>query len=264
MMNEMDLPGYVPKSHRILWAVLRCGIMAWGIYGMFHGSVVEFLEAVFAILFTYMWDYFQVFGGNAFVIRVPYLSGTMLNLFIFIGVVVGSTLNNRTGFQYFDIVTHFGAGFIGAVFGYDFAVIMQTKHERLSPALASLFSIAFSLAIAVGWEIYEFTMDRLYGLHLQQSIPTAETGLLDTMGDFICATVGALLGMFFISFYRNGKFGKYKKSVRRKIEMEKFKSAKKEELWHEYLLQNGTEEMQAAVEEELRVNPKGKRKKPVK
>lgn len=260
-MYEQDLPGYVPKSHYYLWLVLRCGIMAWGIYGMFHGSVVEFLEAVFAILFTHMWDYFQVFGGNAFVIRVPYLSGTMLNLFIFIGVVIGSTLNNRTGFAHFDIVTHFGAGLIGAVFGYDFAVIMQTKHERLSPALASLFSIAFSLAIAVGWEIYEFTMDRLYGLSLQRSIPTSEIGLLDTMSDFICATGGALLGMFLIAFYRNGKFGKYKKSVRRKIEMEKFKSEKKEELWHAYLLENGAQEMQEAVEEELRVNPKGKRKR---
>ena len=258
-MYEQDLPGYVPKSHWYLWLLLRCGIMAWGIYGMFHGSVVEFLEAVFAILFTHMWDYFQVFGGNAFVIRVPYLSGTMLNLFIFIGVVVGSTLNNRTGFQHFDIVTHFCAGAIGAVFGYDFAVIMQTRHERLSPALASLFSIGFSLAIAVGWEIYEFTMDRLYGLELQKSIPTAETGLLDTMGDFICATGGALLGMFLISFYRNGKFGKHKLAVRRKIEAEKFKSEKKEELWNLYLAREGTTEMRQHVEEELRVNPTGKR-----
>ena len=258
-MYEQDLPGYVPKSHWMLWMALRCGILIWGIYGMFHGSVVEFLEAIFAILFTHMWEYFQVFGGNAFVIRVPYLTGTMLNLFIFIGVVLGSTLNNRTGFSHFDIVTHFCAGVLGAVFGYDFAVIMQTRHDRLSPALASLFSVGFSLAIAVGWEIYEFTMDRLYGLYLQRSVPTSEAGLLDTMGDFIFAAAGTLVGMFFISFYRNGRFGKHKKEIRRKMEEQAFEAEKKEELYRAYLLENGYAEMRESVNRRMKMTNKQKR-----
>ena len=60
----------------------------------------------------------------------------------------------------------------------------------------------------VGWEFYEFTMDRLYGLHLQMSNPASEAGLIDTMTDFIYGTSGALAGMFLTAFYRNGKLGR--------------------------------------------------------
>ena len=205
--------------------------MIWGIYGLFHGSTVEFLEAIFAILFTHMWNYFQVFGGNAFITRVDYISGTMLNLFIFIGVVVGTTLNNRTNFHSFDLVTHFCAGFISAWFGYDFAVIMQGRYGRLSPALASMFALCFSLGISVAWEFYEFTMDRLYGLALQCSSPMSEAGLIDTMVDFIIAAAGALIGMFIVAFYRNGKIGKHKKQVRARILREKKDAERKDRLW---------------------------------
>lgn len=237
-MTENTLPGYVPKSHRYLWIVLRAGIMLWGIYGLFHGSVVEFLEAIFAILFTHMWDYFQVFGGNSFITRVDYLSGTMLNLFIFIGVVIGTTLNNRTDFQSFDLVTHFCAGFLAAWFGYEFSIIIQGRYGRLSPALSAMFAICFSLGISVAWEIYEFTMDRLYGMSLQCSEPTSEIGLLDTMTDFIMAAAGGLLGMFLVAFYKNGKFGKNKKAVQARIALEKQEEKMKEALWEDYLRGN--------------------------
>ena len=210
-MEEQTQPGYLPLRHYVLWLILRAGIMIWGIYGLFHGSTVEFLEAIFAILFTHMWDYFQVFGGNAFITRVDYISGTMLNVFIFI------------------------AGFIAAWFGYDFAVIMQGRYGRLSPALTAMFSICFSLGISVAWEIYEFTMDRLYGMALQCSTPTSETGLIDTMVDFIIAAVGALAGMFTVAFYRNGKFGKHKKQIRARILREKKDAERKDRLWEAYV-----------------------------
>ena len=49
----------------------------------------------------------------------------------------------------------------------------------------------FSIGMTVGgiWEIFEFTMDQLFGLNMQRS------GLLDTMGDLIVDAIGA----FFIA-----------------------------------------------------------------
>ena len=170
--------GYLPKSHKILWIALRVIILAWGIYGLFHGSVVEFLEAIFAIIFTHLWDFFQIFGKKSFIIEVDYLAQTMLNIFIFVAVCIGTTLNNRTTFEHFDLVTHFGSGFLSAWFGYDFANIVYRKRGDLGPAMSSLFSLSFALSIAVGWEVYEFTMDSLYGMTLHK-------GNTDTMVDFI-------------------------------------------------------------------------------
>ena len=224
--------GVLPKNQRILWICLRVIILCWGLFGLFHGSVVEFLEAIFAIIFTHLWDFFQIFGKRSFIIEVEASTQTMLSLFIFIGVCVGSTINNRTTFEHFDIVTHCASGVLSAWFGYDFANIIYRKRGDLGPAMSSLFSLAFALSIAVGWEIYEFSMDSLYGMTLQR-------GNADTMVDFIACAVGAVVTMLLVAFYRNGIIGKNKEKVkeeRRKINEQRLL---KEKLYREYLESKG-------------------------
>ena len=227
--------GYLPKSQKILWIVLRIIIFCWGVYGLFHGSVVEFLEAIFAIIFTHLWDFFQIFGKKSFIIEVDALSQTMLNIFIFVAVVVGSTLNNRTTFEHFDLVTHFGSGFLSAWFGYDFANIVYRKRGDLGPAMSSLFSLAFALSIAVGWEIYEFSMDSIYGMTLQR-------GNTDTMVDFISCAIGAVLAMLLVAFLRNGIIGKNKEKMKELRRIEKEKSLIKNKLYNEYIKEQKGEE----------------------
>lgn len=220
--------GYLPKNQRILWLALRIVILIWGVYGLFHGSVVEFLEAIFAIIFTHLWDFFQIFGKKSFIIEVEASTQTMLSLFIFIAVCIGSTLNNRTTFEHFDIVTHCASGVLSAWFGYDFANIIYRKRGDLGPAMSSLFSLAFALSIAVGWEIYEFSMDMLYGMTLQK-------GNTDTMVDFISCAVGAVITMLFVAFLRNGIIGKNKEQVKEIRRLEKEKRLLKDKLYAEYL-----------------------------
>lgn len=220
--------GYLPKNQRILWLALRIIILGWGVYGLFHGSVVEFLEAIFAIIFTHLWDFFQIFGKKSFIIEVEASTQTMLTLFIFIAVCVGSTLNNRTTFEHFDIVTHFASGVLSAWFGYDFANIIYRKRGDLGPAMSSLFSLAFALSIAVGWEIYEFSMDKLYGMTLQK-------GNTDTMVDFISCAVGAVITMLFVAFLRNGIIGKNKEKVKEERSFENEKRLLKDKLYLDYI-----------------------------
>lgn len=220
--------GYLPKNQRILWIALRIVILIWGVYGLFHGSVVEFLEAIFAIIFTHLWDFFQIFGKKSFIIEVEASTQTMLSLFIFIAVCIGSTLNNRTTFEHFDIVTHCASGVLSAWFGYDFANIIYRKRGDLGPAMSSLFSLAFALSIAVGWEIYEFSMDMLYGMTLQK-------GNTDTMVDFISCAVGAVITMLFVAFLRNGIIGKNKEQVKEERRLENEKRLLKDKLYLDYI-----------------------------
>lgn len=227
--------GYLPKSHKILWIALRIIILAWGVYGLFHGSVVEFLEAIFAIIFTHLWDFFQIFGKKSFIIEVDYMAQTMLNIFIFIAVCVGTTLNNRTTFEHFDLVTHFGSGFLSAWFGYDFANIVYRKRGDLGPAMSSLFSLSFALSIAVGWEVYEFTMDKLYKMTLQR-------GNDDTMIDFIACAIGAVIAMLLVAFLRNGIIGKNKEKIKELRQKEKEKHLLKDQLYDEYIKNQKGEE----------------------
>lgn len=227
--------GYLPKKVRIAWIAMRAGLLIWGIYGLFHGSVVEFLQAIFAIAFTHLWDMFQLWGGRSFITKVHYKYQTLLNAFIFFGTVIGSTINNRTSFEHCDLISHFLAGVLTAYFAYDFAFLIQGKKGRLSPALASMFSLGFSVAVCVGWEFYEFTMDRLYGLHLQRSLPTSDSGLVDTMVDLILGVAGALISMLYISFKRNGIIGKDKNRIKAYKQRENDMYAEKERVWQEYV-----------------------------
>lgn len=223
--------GKLPKSYKILWITLRAIIIAWGIFGLFHGSVVEFLEAIFAVIFTHLWDFFQIFGTSSFIIEVSPDSATGLNIFIFTAVCIGSTVNNRTDFEHIDILTHFIAGFISAYFGYDLANIIFRKRGYLGPAVSSFFGICFAQFIAVGWEIYEFSMDSIYGLNLQRR----ETGVLDTMTDFCVCAAGSVLGMLFVAFLRNGIIGKNKQKIREENRKKEEIRLLKDKLYEEYL-----------------------------
>ena len=149
---------------------------------------------------------FQLFGGKSFITKVPYSIMTYLNCFIAFGVVVGTTVNKFTSFDYIDVPEHFFAGFIAAAGGYELAVVIQSKQpkdKKISPALASLFALCFAVTITIAWEYYEFTMDRLYGLNLQNSAYNSESGLIDTMVDLILGSAGALTGMFVTAFTKN-------------------------------------------------------------
>lgn len=191
----------LPKAHQLTWWTCRGLLFVWGTVMLFSGYTTEFLEAIFGIIFTHLWDLFQWLGGKTFITRVPYRIQTMLNVLICFGVVVGTTVNKFTTFDYIDIPEHYMAGFIATAGSYDLAVIIQDKRPKdkvLSPALAAMFALAFGVTLLVGWEFYEFTMDRLYGLNLQRSYFYTEAGLIDTMVDLIFGAAGSLTGMFYM------------------------------------------------------------------
>lgn len=205
-MKKLNRIPTIPASHQVIWWVCRAALFIWGTVLLFLGYTTEFLEAIFAIIFTHLWDMFQLFGGKSFITKVPYSIMTYLNCFIAFGVVVGTTVNKFTSFDYIDVPEHFFAGFIAAAGGYELAVVIQSKQpkdKKISPALASLFALCFAVTITIAWEYYEFTMDRLYGLNLQNSAYNSESGLIDTMVDLILGSAGALTGMFVTAFTKN-------------------------------------------------------------
>lgn len=205
-MKKLNRITTIPASHQVTWWVCRAALFIWGTVLLFLGYTTEFLEAIFAIIFTHLWDMFQLFGGKSFITKVPYSIMTYLNCFIAFGVVVGTTVNKFTSFDYIDVPEHFFAGFIAAAGGYELAVVIQSKQpkdKKISPALASLFALCFAVTITIAWEYYEFTMDRLYGLNLQNSAYNSESGLIDTMVDLILGSAGALTGMFVTAFTKN-------------------------------------------------------------
>ncbi len=188
------------------------------VYSFVHGDLVMGFESVFCFIFTHLWDMFQVFGNGSFIEEVQPVTQTSLNLVIFIGIVFGSYLGFFDRFMWFDEFMHIMSGFVCAVFGYDFAVIIQRKKGECAATLAAIFALMFALSIAVGWEFYEFLMDTLHGTNLQLARAGEETamfdlakyrneygylGLVDTMTDMMMNTIGGLVGMTVMIIVRN-------------------------------------------------------------
>lgn len=210
----------IPKGQFIFWIIVRASLVTCIIYSLVKGDYVMMGESIACLCFSHLWDLFQIFGGQSFIIEVPPLSQTMLNIIIFAGIPFGSYLGLFDKLWFYDIIMHLLSGVVCAVFGYDFAFILQRKKGQCSIILASMFGLMFAMSIACGWEIYEFLMDYLHGTNLQLSSKGPETamfdmskyrneygylGLFDTMTDMIYNTTGGIIGMIFMIVLRNRK-----------------------------------------------------------
>ncbi len=206
-MKKLNRIKPLGKVHEITWWVCRALLFIWGVWGMLHGYTSEFVQATFAIIFTHLWDMFQLFGGRSFITKVPAYMQTLLNVFICFGCVVGTTLNTRTDFTGIDIPEHIFAGYLACTGAYVLSEIMQGEKEPIKISVQALFSLGFAVSILVGWEYYEFTMDRLYGFTMQHGQEPYSQGLTDTMVDLMLGTGGALAAMFIEAFRRVGLIG---------------------------------------------------------
>ena len=152
--------------------------------------------AVFGILFL---TFLPKMLRHNFKVYLPIEFDFIAIVFIFMAIFLGEIHSYYTIFWWWDLALHSSSGFLLGIGGF-VLVYMLNKEKRLvqkmKPGFIALFGFAFALAIGAVWEIFEFSMDTLFGLHLQKS------GLTDTMGDLIVDTLGALiisvLGYFYI------------------------------------------------------------------
>lgn len=122
-------------------------------------------------------------------------------LFIFASLFLGEMRSYYTRFWWWDLVLHTGAGILMGLTGFILVYILNRERKstiQLSPFFVGLFSFSFAMTIGVLWEIFEFAMDQFFGMNMQKS------GLLDTMGDLIVNTLGALLISIAGYFYVKG------------------------------------------------------------
>ncbi len=133
-------------------------------------------------------------------LEVPRAFISAIVLFIFATLFLGEVFDFYNRFWWWDITLHgasaVGFGLIGFV-----AVFMLFQGDRFAaPHLAlCFFAMCFAVFIGTTWEIFEYTMDQLFGLNMQKS------GLPDTMGDLIVDLIGAFLGAVIGYLYLIGR-----------------------------------------------------------
>lgn len=111
-------------------------------------------------------------------------------VFIFASLFLGEIHAYYTTFWWWDIVLHISSAALLGLMGFVLVYILNRERRLsifLSPGFVALFAFAFAVALGVAWEIFEFSMDSFFGLHMQKS------GLVDTMWDLIVDALGALM-----------------------------------------------------------------------
>lgn len=128
---------------------------------------------------------------EAYRIYLPFELDFALVVFIFLSLFLGSLNGFYLRFWWWDGMLHFASGILAGIVGFLLVYILNATQAReklqLNAGFIALFSFAFALAVAVIWEIWEFSGDVLFGWASQES------GWPDTMGDLIVATCGALI-----------------------------------------------------------------------
>ncbi|MGV8142048.1 MAG: hypothetical protein ACP5NS_00240 [Candidatus Pacearchaeota archaeon] len=115
-------------------------------------------------------------------------------------IFLGEVNKYYSEFWWWDLALRTLTGLIIGFVGFIILLILSTrKSVIIAPGTIALFS--FSLAAAIGgiWEIFEFSMDQLFGFNMQKS------GLADTMGDLIVTDFGALCASLIGYFYLKGR-----------------------------------------------------------
>jgi len=151
------------------------------------------LSAIFVLFWP---NIIKKFSGYA-------VSGLMLAVysgFVFAGVLLGTTFNFYILFPPWDNILHFFSGIILGILGFAIFDLSHRHYSReMSPPLAALFALCFSMAAGKVWEIYEFILDTLLGTNTQRwadnyGVPfVGQAALADTMWDMIFNTAGAIL-----------------------------------------------------------------------
>jgi len=69
---------------------------------------------------------------------------------------------------------------------------MERIQIHLKPGFVAFFAFMFALGMGALWEIFEFTMDSVFGMNMQKPMLGDPSGLTDTMWDLIVDALGAL------------------------------------------------------------------------
>lgn len=154
---------------------------------------------IFASLVVLVLSFVPAFIQRNYRITLPVEFEFIFTIFLYAAFILGETSSFYQKIWWWDLLLHSISGFVIAMLGFMILYTFYYIHEvTFNPAFAAIFTFSFSLSIGALWEIFEFTMDGLFGLNMQKS------GLVDTMADLIIDAIGALLASIMAYFYLLG------------------------------------------------------------
>lgn len=132
--------------------------------------------------------------GRRLKVFVPPEFEVLAVVFLFASLFLGEVRGYYLRFWWWDIALHTASGFLLGIFGFLLVYVLNETENvdvHMRPRFVALFAFMFAVGLGAIWEIFEFSMDRLFGLDMQKAMLGDPSGLTDTMWDLIVDTLGA-------------------------------------------------------------------------
>ena len=208
------------KIVSLLIAVMAVIHIGWEIY---QGAI---LDKVLFVSVQYLAMLLIIVPGmlkKRLNIEMPWMLFAITVVFSFTGLVLGEVLEFYKKFSWWDDLLHAESGFLLAVISLWSLRVALAKSEKpiyVNRWFLAIYLVAFSLGLAVIWEFYEFTIDGLLGVNMQQFMATTtgtitiatdvprcgREALYDTMVDISYTLAGAVptaIYYFFVNDFKN-------------------------------------------------------------
>ncbi|MGP6089089.1 hypothetical protein [Antarctobacter jejuensis] len=167
------------------------------------GVMTQAWSAVFVAVSTLVLTFLPQRFAGYLGIELPRPFLTAIVCFIFASLFLGEVADFYERFWWWDVVLHFTSALSVGLMGF-LLIFMLFEGDRYAAPPWALAALAFCVGLSIGalWEVFEFGMDRLFGMNMQKS------GLVDTMTDLIIDTIGAAIAAFSgFLFLKDRQFG---------------------------------------------------------
>jgi hypothetical protein len=189
-MSNLDLNKL--KIHQLIGILTKTTLLIGIFLAIYQGRYQVATETTIIFFLTFT----PTLLGIRFNIRVPHEFDLLAIVFIYATLFLGEVHDYYLRFWWWDLVLHASAGLLLGILGFLMVYIMNKNDKinlELTPGFMALFAFVFAIAFGVIWEIFEFSMDQLFGLNMQKPMFNDSSGLTDTMWDLIVNTASALL-----------------------------------------------------------------------
>ncbi len=176
----------------VIWVALIVALFA----EIYYQNWLALMAIIAALVLTILPILFQ----RRYNIYLPEEFEMWILIFIYLTLYLGDIQKFYALFWWWDVLLHgFSAVSIGIVGFVIMLYLQQGNKVHAKPFLICLFAFAFTVAAGAIWEIFEFSLDQIFGL------TTQDNSLYDTMTDLIIDSIGAFIGALLGYLYLKDK-----------------------------------------------------------